>query len=119
MLISNAVSSGSGGGPGWWVLCHLQAVVSEVALGVSVRPAAWQREGVEDCLGGFSAPGLGGELVTKVKGVMVERRHSLGGRCIWGVWGLECTGCWRGLRRVRQDLCSPRTEQNNRPLLLP
>lgn len=60
-----------------------------------------------------------GELVTKVKGVMVERRHSLGGRGIWGVWGLECTGWWRGLRRVRQDLRSPRTEQNKRPLLLP
>lgn len=107
MLISNAVSSGSGGGPGWWVLCHLQAVVSEVALGVSVRPAAWQREGVEDCLGGFSAPGLGGELVTKVKGVMVEKESFTGWEMHLGCLGFRVHRMLEGAQKSEAGHVQP------------
>lgn len=79
------------------MLCHLRIVVSKVFLGVDVRQQGGGRERVEECLGGFYAPGLGWQLVTKAQGVMVERRHSLDGRRVCGVSVLVCTEWWRGL----------------------
>lgn len=58
------------------MLCHLQTMVSKVAVGVSGQPAVLEkRMRGHDCLGGFCIPGLGWELVTKAKGDMVEKRH--------------------------------------------
>lgn len=64
-------------------------------MSVSIQESGG-RERVGDCLRGFYAPNLGWELLTKAEGEMVERRHSLAGRCIWGVWVLLGIAWWRG-----------------------
>lgn len=99
MLVSNPISSGAYGGPDRWRLCHLRTVVSKVSLGVDVRQqgVGREREWRNVWEGGFYAPGLGWQLVTKAPEVMVERRPSLDGRRVCGVSVLVCTEWRRGL----------------------